>query len=468
MHTRRETDSFGSIDVPADRYWGAQTQRALHHFDIGADKFPREFIRAYGIVKQSAAEVNAAQGALPEAFVSPILQAAQEVVDGRLDDHFPLRIWQTGSGTQTNMNFNEVIANRANELLGLPLGDRTGIHPNDHVNRSQSTNDSFPTAMHVAAALKAHERLLPELEALRNVLASLSKAYAKIIKVGRTHLQDATPLTLGQEVGGWSAQLSQSVARVRAALPQVYELAIGATAVGTGLNTVQGYDLEVVTAIAARTGLPFVPAANKFAAIAAHDGLVALHGALRTTAVALLKIVNDVRWLASGPRAGIAELKLPENEPGSSIMPGKVNPTQAEALSMVCARVFGNDATVAFAGSQGQFELNAYKPVIIDALLQSLQLLSDGCRSFRLFCAQGITPDRHRIAEHLDRSLMLVTALNPYLGYDRAAEVAKKAYRENLSLRESVVALGYMTAEEFDRAVVPEQMIGPEPADGSA
>jgi fumarate hydratase class II len=459
--TRTESDSFGPIDVPADRYWGAQTQRSKQNFDIGDQRFPRVFLRAYGVVKQAAAEVNAALGGIPEDLSQAIQRAAQEVIDGKLDDHFPLVVWQTGSGTQTHMNVNEVIANRANEMLGKPLGAKDGVHPNDHVNRSQSTNDSFPTAMHVAAGLAVHESLLPELEALHQVFADKADAFRDVVKIGRTHLQDATPLSLGQEISGWAAQLAAARGAVAGAMDQVYPLAMGGTAVGTGLNAVEGYAEQVAAAIAKRTGLPFVTASNKFAALAAHDGLVGLSGALRQLAGALTKVANDVRWLASGPRCGLGEIRIPENEPGSSIMPGKVNPTQCEALTMVCARVFGNDGTVGFAGSQGNFELNVYKPVIAHAVLESVRILADGMRSFRVHCAEGIEPDRARIEQLLHESLMLVTALNPHIGYDKAAQVAKKAYKEGTSLKAAITALGFLSADDFDRLVQPSAMIGP-------
>ncbi len=461
MATRTESDSFGPIDVPADRYWGAQTQRSKQNFDIGDQRFPRVFLRAYGVVKQAAAEVNAALGGIPEDLSQAIQRAAQEVIDGKLDDHFPLVVWQTGSGTQTHMNVNEVIANRANEMLGKPLGAKDGVHPNDHVNRSQSTNDSFPTAMHVAAGLAVHESLLPELEALHQVFAAKADAFRDVVKIGRTHLQDATPLSLGQEISGWAAQLAAARDAVAGAMDQVYPLAMGGTAVGTGLNAVEGYAEQVAAAIAKRTGLPFVTASNKFAALAAHDGLVGLSGALRQLAGALTKVANDVRWLASGPRCGLGEIRIPENEPGSSIMPGKVNPTQCEALTMVCARVFGNDGTVGFAGSQGNFELNVYKPVIAHAVLESVRILADGMRSFRVHCAEGIEPDRARIEQLLHESLMLVTALNPHIGYDKAAQVAKKAYKEGTSLKAAITALGFLSADDFDRLVQPSAMIGP-------
>ncbi len=459
--TRTETDSFGPIEVPADRYWGAQTQRSLQNFEIGDQRFPRVFIRAYGLVKQAAAEVNTEQGGISEDVGGLIQRAAQEVIDGELDDNFPLVVWQTGSGTQTNMNFNEVIANRANEFEGRALGSKDGVHPNDHVNRSQSTNDSFPTAMHVATALAVTEQLLPEMKRLQEVFQEKTQTYGDLIKIGRTHLQDATPLSLGQEISGWAAQLGHARAAVEASMVPVYELAIGGTAVGTGLNTTEGYDDRMAAALAARTGLPFVSAANKFAALAAHDAMVGLSGALKQCAAAVMKIANDVRWLASGPRCGLGELKIPENEPGSSIMPGKVNPTQAEALTMVCCRVIGNDVTVGVAGSQGNFELNVYKPVIAHTVLESVRLLGDALRSFRIHCAAGIEPNAARIDDLLHRSLMLVTALNPHIGYDKAATAAKKAYKDGTSLKEAIVSLGYLSAEDFDRLVRPEAMIGP-------
>jgi fumarate hydratase, class II len=459
--TRTERDSFGPIEVPGDRYWGAQTQRSLQNFEIGEIHFPRVFIRAYGIVKQAACEVNAKLGGIPEQYQRTIQEACQEVIDGKLDGHFPLVVWQTGSGTQTNMNVNEVIANRANEMLGIAMGGKEGVHPNDHVNRAQSTNDSFPTAMHVAAAIAAKEQLLPEMEKLKSVLDAKSTAFKDIIKIGRTHLQDATPLSLGQEISGWSAQLELSMAQVEQSLGQVYQLAQGGTAVGTGLNTDKGYDTAVAAAIASRTKLPFVTAPNKFQALGGHEGLVGLSGALKTVAAAMMKIANDVRWLASGPRCGLGELTIPENEPGSSIMPGKVNPTQCEAVTMVACRVLGNDVTVGIAGSQGNFELNVYKPVIAHAVLESIRLLGDSIRSFRIHCAEGIEPNRERIDELMRQSLMLVTALNPHIGYDKAAQVAKKAHKEGKTLREVVIELGYLTGERFDEVVKPEKMIGP-------
>jgi fumarate hydratase class II len=459
--TRTETDSMGPIEVPADRYWGAQTQRSLHYFAIGDDRFPRPFIRALGLVKGAAALVNAELGAIPEDKARLIARAADEVAGGRLDDHFPLRIWQTGSGTQSNMNANEVIANRAIELAGGVLGSKDPIHPNDHVNRGQSSNDVVPTAMHVAAAQEVERRLKPHVGALRDTLAAKAKKFAKVVKIGRTHLQDATPLTLGQEISGWAAQLGHALAGIDAALPRVCELALGGTAVGTGLNTHPDFAEKSAARLADATGLPFVTAPNKFAALAAHDALVGLHGALKVLAVALTKIANDVRWLSSGPRCGIGEITIPANEPGSSIMPGKVNPTQAEALTMIAAQVIGNDAAVTAGGMSGNFELNVMKPLIVHNVLCSLRILGDGCRSFREHCAAGIEPDRERIARHLEDSLMLVTALNPHLGYDMAARIAEKAHEDGTTLKTAAVALGLMTAEEFDEWVVPAKMTAP-------
>jgi len=459
--TRIEKDSFGDIAVPADRYWGAQTQRSLQNFDISGERFPRAFIRAYGIVKQVAAEVNVSLGELPEKYSKVITDAAQEVIDGKLDAEFPLVVWQTGSGTQTNMNVNEVIANRANEMLGLPLGSKDGVHPNDHVNRAQSTNDSFPTVMHVAIALEATEKLIPSLKALKATFDKKATQHANVIKIGRTHLQDATPLSLGQEISGWAAQVGNAIRAIESTLPQVYELALGGTAVGTGLNSKKGYDVQAATAIGKKTGLPFVTAPNKFAALGGNDAVVGFSGALKQTAAALMKIANDVRWLASGPRSGLGELTIPENEPGSSIMPGKVNPTQCEAMTMACCQVMGNDTAIGIAGSQGNFELNVFKPAMIYATLQSIRLLGDSARSFREHCAEGIEPNLARIDELMKKSLMLVTALNPHIGYDNAAKVAKKAHKENKTLREVVVELGLLTGERFDELVRPEQMISP-------
>ena len=459
--TRTETDSMGALQVPADRYWGCQTQRSLQNFRVGDERFTRPLIGALGLLKHAAASVNADLGLLAQDKAALICQAAQEVIDGRLDEHFPLVVYQTGSGTQTNMNANEVIANRAIELAGGVLGSQKPVHPNDDVNRSQSSNDAFPSAMSIAAATEVHGRLLPAVRGLRDTLAARAEAFADVVKIGRTHLMDATPLTLGQEISGWVSQLDHALQHVEDALPHVHELALGGTAVGTGLNTHPEYAARVARRIAEMTGLPFTSAPSKFEALAAHDGLVALSGALRGLAVALLKIANDVRWLASGPRSGLGELRIPENEPGSSIMPGKVNPTQCESLTMVCAAVMGHDATVAFAGSQGNFELNVYKPVMIHHVLKSLRLLADGCRSFDRHCAAGLEPDRARIDELLRRSLMLVTALNPHIGYDKAAAIAKKAHKEGTTLREAALALGYVSAADFDRWVDPKKMVGP-------
>jgi fumarate hydratase class II len=461
--TRIERDTMGEIEVPAEHYWGAQTQRSLHHFAIGGDaeRMPVEIVRAFGLLKHACAVVNADLGRLAPEKARLIVPAAQEVASGRLDDEFPLAIWQTGSGTQSNMNANEVIANRAIELAGGELGSKRPIHPNDDVNMSQSSNDTFPTAMHIAAAQSIVQDLLPAVRGLRDALDAKASEFASIVKIGRTHLQDAVPLTLGQEFSGYVAQLDAGLARIERALPGVHELAIGGAAVGTGLNAPEGFGEAVAVRIAELTGLPFASAANKFAALAAHDALVDLHAALRTLAVSLMKIANDIRWLGSGPRSGLGELELPENEPGSSIMPGKVNPTQAEAMTMVCCQVFGNDVAVTVAGSQGNFELNVFKPVIIRNVLQSTRLLSDVCRSFREFCVEGIRPNAHRIGEHVDRSLMLVTALAPRIGYDRAAEIAKKAHHEQRTLREVALELGYVTEAEFDELVRPERMVGP-------
>jgi fumarate hydratase class II len=462
MATRVETDTLGAIEVPADRYWGAQTQRSLQYFRIGGDRFPREMIRAFGILKKACALVNRDLGLLPEDKAQAIVQTAEEVIEGKLDDHFPLVVWQTGSGTQTNMNANEVIANRAIELLGGQLGSKDPVHPNDNVNMSQSSNDAFPTAMHIAAVEQLRGRLLPAVRRLRDTLDQKARAFADVVKIGRTHLQDAVPLTLGQEISGWVSQLDHARRHLEAALPHLYELAIGGTAVGTGLNTHHEFAERAAKKIAELTGHPFVSAENKFEALAAHDALVAVHGALKTLAGALMKVANDVRWLASGPRCGIGEITIPENEPGSSIMPGKVNPTQSEALTMVCVQVLGNDVAVNVGGASGNFELNVFKPLIIHNVLHSVRLLADASESFEEHCARGIEPDRERIRQHLERSLMLVTALTPRLGYDRAAEIAKKAHREGLTLKEAALALGYLTAEEFDHYVRPERMVGPQ------
>jgi fumarate hydratase class II len=459
--TRTETDTFGPIEVPSDRYWGAQTQRSLQNFRIGSETMPPPLVRALGIVKQAAARVNRELGPLEPRLADAINRAAQEVVDGRLADHFPLVVWQTGSGTQSNMNANEVIANRANEMLGAKLGSKSPVHPNDHVNRSQSSNDTFPTAMHIAAVEQVQHQLLPALEHLLAALQAKTDAFKDIIKIGRTHLQDATPLTLGQEFGGYVHQIENGIARVKQTLPRLYELAQGGTAVGTGLNAHPAFAERFAAEVASITELPFVTAPNKFEALAAHDALVELSGALNVLAVSLTKIANDIRLLGSGPRCGLGELRLPENEPGSSIMPGKVNPTQCEAMTMLCAQVMGNHVTVTIAGASGHFELNVFKPVIIYDVLQSVRLLADGCRSFTDKCVIGIEADRERIAALLHQSLMLVTALNPKIGYDNAAKVAKKAYAEGTSLKEAAIALDLLTAEEFDQLVRPEKMLGP-------
>ena len=460
---RIERDSFGDIAVDARRLWGAQTQRSLELFEISTERLPAELIGALARVKRAAAVVNAELGRLDRAKAHAIAAAADEVVAGRHDAEFPLVVWQTGSGTQTNMNLNEVLANRASQLLGGPLGPQRLVHPNDDVNRGQSSNDVFPTAMHVAARLAVVQRLRPALAALHTTLLAKSRDFAGLVKIGRTHLQDATPLTLGQEVSGWAAQLGQVLARLDDALPPLAELAIGGTAVGTGLNTHPEFGARVAAELARTTGEPFVDAANKFAALAAHDALVHLHGVLKTAAAALTKVANDVRWLASGPRAGLGEITIPENEPGSSIMPGKVNPTQCEALTMACCQVFGNDVAVNVAGAGGAFELNVYKPVIAHALLQSLRLLADASRSFDLHCARGIAPNETRLAEGVQRSLMLVTALAPHIGYDRAAEIAKAAHRDGSSLRDAAIASGLVGAEQFDAWVQVDAMLGPRP-----
>lgn len=461
MRTRIEKDSMGEIEVPTDRYWGAQTQRSLQNFKIGGERFPREMIRALGIVKQSVAEVNAALGVLAQDKAEVIMKAAQEVIDGVLDEHFPLVVWQTGSGTQTNMNANEVISNRAIEMLGGVLGSKAPIHPNDHVNKSQSTNDAFPTAIHVAIVERIHHHLIPAVTSLRDALADKAEAFVDIVKIGRTHLQDATPLTLGQEFSGYVAQLTNALRAIDHCLPHLYELPIGGTAVGTGLNTHPEYATRAAATIAKRAGFPYVTAPNKFEALGGRDAIVEASGAFKTLACSLNKIANDIRWLGSGPRCGIGELLLPENEPGSSIMPGKVNPTQCEAMTMVCAQVIGNDTTIALAGASGNFELNVFMPVMAFNALQSVRLLGDACNSFNENCVIGIQPNREKISQYLNDSLMLVTALNPYIGYDNAALVAKKAHQEGKTLRQVVLELKLLTGEEFDRALVPSQMIGP-------
>jgi fumarate hydratase class II len=459
--TRTETDSMGPIEVRDDRYWGAQTERSLHHFSVGGDRMPSAVIRGMAILKKAAALVNRDLGLLPDDEAELIVAAADEILAGALDDHFPLFVWQTGSGTQTNMNVNEVISNRAIELAGGTLGSKSPIHPNDHVNMSQSSNDTFPTAMHIAAAEQIVHRLVPSVRDLRNALAAKATAFEEIVKIGRTHLQDAVPLTLGQEFSGYVAQLDADLERIEATLPGLYELALGGTAVGTGLNSPPTFARDVAAEIAELTGLPFVSAPNKFAVLAAHDALVFTSGAVRTLAVSLMKIANDIRWLASGPRAGLGELVLPENEPGSSIMPGKVNPTQSEALTMVCVQVLGNDSVVAIAGSQGNFELNVYKPVMIFNLLHSVDLLTDACRNFREFAIEGLEANEEQIAEHVQSSLMLVTALNPHIGYDKAAAIAKHAHHHKKTLKEAAVELGHLTAERFDELVRPEHMTRP-------
>jgi fumarate hydratase class II len=456
-----ESDSMGEIEVPSDRYWGAQTARSLHHFDIGDETMPTPVIRAFGILKGASAKVNRDLGKLEPALADLIEQASAEVAEGKWNDEFPLHIWQTGSGTQTNMNANEVISNRAIELAGGEMGSKRPIHPNDHVNMSQSSNDTFPTAMHIAAAEEIVHRLWPSVAALRDALYEKEVAYADVTKIGRTHLMDAVPLTLGQEFSGYVAQLTADLERIELTLPGIYELAAGGSAVGTGLNTHPEFGERVAQAIAAMTGLPFVTAPNKFAALAAHDALLFTHGALRTLAASLMKIADDLRWLGSGPRSGLGELALPENEPGSSIMPGKVNPTQSEAMIMVGIQVLGNDAAIAIAGSRGNLELNVTKPVMIYNVMQSISLLTDASRAFREFCVEGLQPDYAQIARHLANSLMLVTALNPIIGYDKSAQVAKKAHKEGSTLREAALELGFLTAEQFDAAVRPEEMTHP-------
>ncbi|WP_409264889.1 class II fumarate hydratase [Pseudomonas sp. KCJK9000] len=459
--SRIETDSLGPVEVPEDAYWGAQTQRSLINFAIGKERMPLAVLHALALIKKAAARVNDRNGDLPADIARLIEQAANEVLNGEHDDQFPLVVWQTGSGTQSNMNVNEVIAGRANELAGQGRGGKAPVHPNDHVNRSQSSNDCFPTAMHIAAAQAVHEKLLPAAAELSAGLAELSARHSKLVKTGRTHMMDATPITFGQEVSAFVAQLEHAQRAIRATLPAVYELAQGGTAVGTGLNAPHGFAEAVAAELAALSGLPFVTAPNKFAALAGHEPLTSLAGALKTLAVALMKIANDLRLLGSGPRAGVAEVRLPANEPGSSIMPGKVNPTQCEALSMLACQVLGNDATIGFAASQGHLQLNVFKPVIIHNLLQSIELLADGCRNFQQHCVAGIEPDAEQMAAHLERGLMLVTALNPHIGYDKAAEIAKKAYAEGKTLREAALELQYLTNEQFDQWVRPENMLAP-------
>ena len=461
MDYRIETDSMGEVKVPSDKYYGAQTARSLMNFKIGGERFPRELIRALGILKKAAAQANNELGMLPDDKAELIIKAADEVIDGKLDEHFPLVVWQTGSGTQTNMNSNEVISNRAIEMAGGEMGSKKPIHPNDDVNKAQSSNDTFPTAMHIAAVEEIHRRLIPMLTKLRDALSDKSEEFKDIIKIGRTHLMDATPLTLGQEFSGYVQQITNGLDRINGALPRLSQLALGGTAVGTGLNTHKDFAVLAAKKISEITGQKFESAPNKFEALAAHDAIVEFSGVLKTIAASLHKIANDIRWMGSGPRSGLGELALPANEPGSSIMPGKVNPTQAEAITMVCAQVMGNDTTINFAGASGNFELNVYKPVMIFNLLQSIRLIADASESFTDHMVVGIKPNKDRIDHLLHQSLMLVTALNPHIGYDNAAKVAKKAFNDNTTLKEAAVELGLLTAEEFDEKVRPEEMIGP-------
>ena len=460
MSFRIEKDTMGELQVPSDKFWGAQTQRSIQNFKIGGDRFPREFIKAFGVLKKAAAQVNYDLGLLPQTKMEWILKACDEVISGALDAHFPLVVWQTGSGTQTNMNTNEVIANRAMVLKGLTLPSKE-IHPNDDINKGQSSNDTFPTAMHIAAAERVHNRLLPALKEFHKVMLAKSKEFEPIIKIGRTHLMDATPLTLGQEFSGYATQIANGIKRVENALPHLHELAIGGTAVGTGLNAHVEFSSRMAKNISQQTGIPFTSAPNKFEALATHDALVELSGALRSLAVSLMKIANDIRFLGSGPRCGLGELLLPENEPGSSIMPGKVNPTQSEAMTMVCAQVIGNDTAVTVGGMNGHFELNVFKPVIIFNTLNNIRLLSDALDSFRENCLNGIEANTQQIQKHLENSLMLVTALNPVIGYDKAAEIAKTAHKNGTTLKQEAVRLGYLTPEKFDEVVRPEHMLGP-------
>jgi len=461
MSTRTETDSMGEIDVPANRYYGAQTARSLIHFDIGTETMPREIIRGMGILKKASAMVNAELGLLPKNIKDLICQAADEVIEGKLDEHFPLRVWQTGSGTQSNMNSNEVIANRAIEIAGGTIGSKDPVHPNDHVNKGQSSNDTFPTAMHISAVERIRDALIPSISTLAGSFRKKAKEFQDIIKIGRTHLMDATPLTLGQEFSGYTTQLEYALDRINGCMPRMYQIALGGTAVGTGLNSHKDFPVKVARQIAELTGCPFVTAPNKFESLAAHDAIVETSGVLKTIACSLMKIANDIRWLGSGPRCGIGEIVLPANEPGSSIMPGKVNPTQSEAMTMVAAQVIGNDTTINVGGCSGNFELNVFKPVMIYNLLQSIRLLADSCRSFNDHCVVGIEPNKTQIEKHLKGSLMLVTALNPHIGYDNAAKVAKKAYQDNSTLKEAAAALNLLKPEEFDEKVRPEKMIGP-------
>jgi len=459
MSFRTELDSMGKIKVPSDKYWGAQTQRSLENFKIGSETFPREFIKAYGIIKYVAAEINFKNSLIDLKIKDAIQSACNEVISGDWDEQFPLVVWQTGSGTQTNMNFNEVIANIANEKLGCKLDGEKVIHPNDHVNRSQSTNDTFPTAINIAAAVSININLLPALKTLSKTLSKKSKDFSKIIKIGRTHLMDATPLTLGQEFSGYSQQINNSIISIENSMKFLYELAMGGTAVGTGLNAPKNFALECARLIAKKTNYPFITSINKFESLASHDSVIEVSGSLKSLSVSLNKIANDIRWLGSGPRAGIGELILPSNEPGSSIMPGKVNPTQCEAVTMVCSQVFGNDATLGFAGASGNFELNVYRPVIAFNILQSIRLLSDVCLSFNNNCIKGIEPNLEKINDNLNKSLMLVTALTPHIGYDKAAKAAKKAHKENCTLKEAVLALGYLDNDSYDKYVDPNTMI---------
>ena len=461
MGNRTEKDSLGTVEVPSDKYYGAQTQRSFENFKIGSERFPREFIRAYGILKKAAATVNHSFGNLDTKIMDAIHSAVEEVINGNLDDHFPLVVWQTGSGTQTNMNFNEVISNRAIEMLGGEIGSKTPVHPNDHVNMSQSTNDTFPTAINIAAIESLQKQLIPVLRDLRTALNEKAGEFKSIIKLGRTHLQDATPLSLGQEFSGYVSAIDHGIVRIESSLKHCYELAMGGTAVGTGINSTEGFSEAVAKEIANLTGLPFITAENKFEALGGQDSIVELSGALKVVAGSLFKIANDLRWLASGPRSGIGEISLPANEPGSSIMPGKINPTQCEAMTMICTQVMGNDTTIAIAGASGNFELNVYRPVLAYNILQSIKLLSDGCRSFTKNAVIGIKANHQTINHNLYNSLMLVTALNPHIGYDKAAKVAKKAFADKTSLREAIIELGYLTGEEFDNFVKPNNMIHP-------
>lgn len=461
MSYRIEKDTMGEIQVPTDKYYGAQTARSLMNFKIGGDRFPRELIRALGILKKAAALTNKELGTLPAEKADLIIKAAEEVIEGKLDEHFPLVVWQTGSGTQTNMNANEVISNRAIEIAGGEMGSKKPIHPNDDVNKAQSSNDTFPTAMHIAAVEEIHIKLIPMVTKLRDALLIKQNEFKDIIKIGRTHLMDAVPLTLGQEFSGYVQMLNNGLDRINSALPRLYELALGGTAVGTGLNTHPEFAVKAAEHIANITGKKFVSAPNKFEALATHDALVEFSGVLKTLAASLMKIANDIRWLGSGPRCGLGELNLPENEPGSSIMPGKVNPTQSEAMTMVCAQVFGNDVAVNFGGAMGNFELNVFKPVIIFNVLNSIRLLSDACESFTDHCVAGIEANTINIKKHLENSLMLVTSLNPHIGYDNAAKVAKKAHKENTTLKQAAMDLGLLTSEKFDEVVRPEKMVGP-------